>query len=224
MTEMKHVAYLIPHTDVTEEMDCVRLLPGYTIHVERMWLGEVTEQAERKMVEEEFPRALKYLKGVAPYICAVFGCTSASAVNGVEGVWQLEKTMTKELGCPSVTVLGAVIREMKELKANHIAVLTPYIPEVNIFCREVMEKLDIPVNYIAGMGIVRDRDTADLKPEQILAFAREQKDKFPEDTDLCFFSCTNLRAAEILPELSEVLGIPCISSNQAVMHYVKSLE
>ena len=33
---MEHVAYLIPHTDLTGEMDCARFLPGCVMHVERM--------------------------------------------------------------------------------------------------------------------------------------------------------------------------------------------
>lgn len=103
---LRHVAYLLPHTDVTAEMDCARMLPGHVIHVQRMWLDDVGEEAERRMVAEELPAALRYLKGVAPYGCAVFGCTSASAANGREGMLAIERQMRRELSCPSITALG----------------------------------------------------------------------------------------------------------------------
>ena len=64
MKEFSHVAYLIPHTDVTGEIDCHRMLPDCVVHVKRMWLDEVSEEAERKMVQEELPRALHYLLSV----------------------------------------------------------------------------------------------------------------------------------------------------------------
>lgn len=98
MENRKHVAYLLPHTDVTSEMDCQRLLPNHVIHVQRMWLDDVGQEAERTMVERELPAALRYLKGVAPYQCAVFGCTSASAVNGREGMLAIQRQMEQELG------------------------------------------------------------------------------------------------------------------------------
>ena len=57
MKKFAHLAYLIPHTDVPGEMDCHRMLPDCVVHVKRMWLDEVSEEAERKMVQEELPRA-----------------------------------------------------------------------------------------------------------------------------------------------------------------------
>ena len=78
---------------------------GSMVHVKRMWLDEVSEEAERKMVQEELPRALHYLKGITNFQCAVFGCTSASAANGREGMLAIEKTMQDALGCP-VQVVG----------------------------------------------------------------------------------------------------------------------
>jgi maleate isomerase len=38
--------------------------------------------------------------------------------------------------------------------------------------------------------------------------------------DLLFASCTNFRAVDALPELERVLGLPAISSNQAVLEAV----
>ena len=58
--DFAHVAYIIPNTDIVGEMDCLRMLPGHVVHAERMWLDEVSKQAEQKMVRDELPRALRY--------------------------------------------------------------------------------------------------------------------------------------------------------------------
>lgn len=223
MDELKHVAYLLPHTDVTAEMDCLAMLPGHVIHAQRMWLDEVGEEAERKMVAEELPKALRYLKGVVPYQCAVFGCTSASAANGREGMLEIERLMERELGCPAITALGAVLREIERRKAQSVAVLTPYTSQVNVFFKETMEKFGVPVPYISGMGLSSDNEIAALKPMEILAYAQSQSKQIPECADLCFFSCTNVRAAEICGQLEECVGRPLITSNQCVIDYIKSL-
>ncbi len=64
-------------------------------------------------------------------------------------------------------------------------------------------------------------DIAALTPEKILAFARHTAWDLPRETDLCFFSCTNVRSAEIRQELSAVLKVPVITSNQCVIDFVR---
>jgi len=223
MERFKHLAYLLPHTDVTTEMDCHRMLPHHVIHTQRMWLDNVGEEAERNMVARELPAALRYLKGIAPYQYAVFGCTSASAVNGREGMLAIQQQMERELGCPSITVLGAVLREIENRKARSVAVLTPYIQEVNIFFRKTMETFGVEMCSIAGMGLPSGNDIAALEPSTILDYARSQREHIPAQADLCFFSCTNVRSTEIREQLEECLGRPVITSNQCVIRYIQSL-
>lgn len=222
MKELEHIAYLIPNTDVTGEMDCLRMLPDHVVHAERMWLDDVSEQAEQKMIREELPRAIRYLKGVVPYKCAVFGCTSASVANGKAGMEQIEKLMADELSCPATTVFGAVLKQIEKHHAKNLAILTPYIDEVNLFLKETMEKFNVNVVFLAGMGLLSDRDIAALKPETILDFARKKAAEIPAETDLCFFSCTNVRSAEIREELAQILGRPVITSNQSVIDFIKN--
>lgn len=224
MSNLGHVAYVIPNTDVTGEMDFSRMLPDHVVHVERMWLDEVSEQAEQKMVREELPRALRYLKGIVPFQCAVFGCTSASVANGKAGMEAIEKLMSDELGCPAITVFGAVLKEIQARDAKNVAILTPYTDEVNAFFRNTMEAFGVNVGYMAGIGLVSDNDIAALTPEEIKDFARKSAHELPEEADLCFFSCTNVRSAEVRDELSQILERPVITSNQCVIDFVKSLS
>lgn len=223
ISNFAHVAYVIPNTDVTGEMDCLRMLPDHVVHVERMWLDEVSEQAEQKMVRDELPRALRYLKGIVPFKCAVFGCTSASVANGRAGMEAIEKLISDELGCPSITVFGAVLKEILARKAANVAILTPYTDEVNAFFKNTMEAFGVNVVYMAGIGLVSDNDIAALTPEEIKSFAQKKAPELPEETDLCFFSCTNVRSAEVRDELCKILGRPMITSNQCVIDFIKGL-
>ena len=175
------------------------------------------------MVARELPAALRYLKGVAPYRCAVFGCTSASAVNGVDGMYEIQELMQRELGCPAITVLGAVLQEIKNRGATRVAVLTPYTQQVNQFFAKTLEQFQVSVCYIAGMGLVNDGDIAALTPDEIVAYGHRQSQMIPPEADLCFFSCTNVRAAEVIKQLTQAVGKPVISSNQCVVDYIRRL-
>lgn len=221
--DFAHVAYIIPNTDIVGEMDCLRMLPGHVVHAERMWLDEVGKQAEQKMVRDELPRALRYLKGIAAFKCAVFGCTSASVANGRAGMEAIEKLMSDELGCPAITVFGAVLREIRARHAEKVAILTPYTDGVNAFVRSTMEAFEVKISHIAGMGLVRDNDISALTPEEIKAFAQRKASEIPGGTELCFFSCTNVRSAEVRDELAQILGRPVITSNQCVIDFIKGL-
>ena len=132
------------------------------VHVKRMWLDEVSEEAERKMVQEELPRALHYLKGITNFQCAVFGCTSASAANGREGMLAIEKTMQDALGCPAITAFGAVLRQIERYQPKTLSILTPYTEDVNAFFKKTMEEFGVSVAFIRGMGLVSDNDIAAL--------------------------------------------------------------
>ena len=64
----KHLALLIPHTDVMLESDFRAALPEeWVCHACRMYLEEVGEEAEKRMVDEGVPSALKTLRGIVPF-------------------------------------------------------------------------------------------------------------------------------------------------------------
>src|SRR5665647_3546719 len=101
--EEKRIALIIPHTDTTLETDLQKNLPqNYILHTQRIWLDEVGEEAEKKMVDEELPKGLSFLKGITDFDYVVFGCTSASAVYGVEGLKRLEAFISKEMDCRGI--------------------------------------------------------------------------------------------------------------------------
>ncbi len=223
MAAHKHAALLIPHTDRTLETDLQASVPGLIVHTQRMWLEDVSGEAERRMVQEELPGSLAYLLPAGPYDCAVFGCTSASVSNGREGMERIEAQVSETLHCPALSAFGAVLRQIRAANAHRIAILTPYTGEVNAFFRAAMEQFGVSVTAIAGMGLLKDPEIAATTPGHILRFARAQAETLSRDAELCFVSCTNLRAAEIRGELSAALGIPVITTNQCIADYLKSL-
>ncbi|HKL11273.1 MAG TPA: hypothetical protein VJ990_07495, partial [Clostridia bacterium] len=130
----KRIALIIPHTDITLETDLQKnLSQNHILHTHRMWLDEVGEEAEKRMVDEELPRSLTFLKGIAEFDAVIFGCTSASAVYGVGGLKRLEAFISSQMNCRGISAFGAVLEQIAKRCPERISLITPYTPEVNEF-------------------------------------------------------------------------------------------
>lgn len=221
----KRVGLLIPHTDTTLEFDLKRMLPNnISIHTERMWLDNVTISAEKKMLKEETPRAIRYLQPIQPDI-AVFGCTSAGAIYGIEGDQTIKKNMTAELSCRSVSAFSAVIDYLRELGLQNLAVMTPYINDVTARVADGLQQYGFNIVFTCGMGLNDDIEIGRITPKDIIKYVKINK-KNIESGDVLFLSCTNLRALECKEALESLLNMKVVTSNEAilkqVLHYFQS--
>lgn len=216
----KRLALLIPHTDTTLETDLQRELGSdWTIHTTRLWLDEVGEEAEKRMVDVALPEGIRMLEGITSFDHAVFGCTSASAVYGKAGMDRIETLLRERFGCPGVSAFGAVLSEMAALGNPPIALLTPYTADVNRFMVRSLGQFGISTVYCDGLGLVRDPDIAAVEPADIRSFALGHRADFAQ-AGLLFLSCTNLRAVEMRAELEQTLGLPVLSSNYSIIQHI----
>lgn len=215
------VALLIPHTDIILETDLKRELPdNYVIHTQRLPLMEVGLEAEKRMVSESLPAALLDLEGITEFDYAIFGCTSASAVYGREGVGQIEELVSEKLGCISKSALGAVLDQLNKIGNKSIALVTPYDDEVNTFMIDVLEEFGFNVVYSCGMGLRNDLEIAKVEPLEIIEFAKNNKEGITSFQGTVLVSCTNLRATEVIEELRKVLERPVVTSNQSIISWL----
>lgn len=223
--KIKRIALLVPNTDTTLETDLQRALPAdWVIHTARMQLDEVGEEAERRMVDVSMHEAIASLKGITHFDLAVFGCTSASAVYGKEGLHRIEKTLSDEFGCPAISALGAVLQKIGQSGCTRVGVMTPYTEEVTAFFVKTMRDFETTVSFHAGIGLSQDVEIAACEPEKILAFAQEYHKPLQQECDIAFFSCTNLRAFEIREQLATLLGLSVVTTNSSIIDWLLSHE
>lgn len=220
--EHKRIALIIPHTDITLETDLQNYLPNnYAIHTQRIWLDDVSEVAEKKMVDVDLPKGIQYLKDITTFDAAIFGCTSASAVYGVKGLKRIEQQLSDELGCRSISAFGGVLREINKLQAKKIALFTPYTESVNQFMMNSLKDFGVNVVYSNGLGLINDSDICKVKPNHIYDFILNHRNDLKQtEADLCFISCTNFRAMEVREDLEDLLDIRVITSNYCIYTFI----
>lgn len=214
------VGLMVPSSNTVMEIDFHRNLPPerFTVHTARIFLESTTREGEERMINEFVPRASADLKTLLPDI-VVFGCTSAGSLYGMAFDRKICSDVGRATGGRAISVLSSVSEELKSAGASRIAVITPYIDELNSTIKRSLEEDGFGVASIDGMSISHNYKIGTVSPSEIVQFAKQ---KLSKTTAGCiFFSCTNLRAVEALPELKRIFSMPIVTSNQAAIDAVK---
>lgn len=207
------IGLIVLNTDETTERDYQRMLPAdgdvmyYTTRVQTV--NPVTISNLRKMSHQLSGAASLLLPDVALDVIT-YSCTSgALAIGYDEVVDQIRAGGRSDIQV--VTPLTAASEAFKTLGIKSISLLTPYIDSVTQLIREYIEHEGVLVLNTKSFYVENDVDIARLNPTDIKAAALET---FESGADALFLSCTALRAADVLQNLEDELGIPVLSSNQ----------
>jgi maleate isomerase len=210
---------MIPSSNTMMEVDFTRdLPPGVALHTARMFMEDTTPAGEARMLDEFALPAARDLGTARPDV-VVFGCTSAGALRGNEYDAELCEQISELTGAPTVSTIGAVRAAIEASGAASIGVITPYVDELNEKIKASIEADGTQVAGISGLGITDNFEIAEVEPDEIVAFAVEALGHLAagESIDLAFASCTNFAAMAARPAIEQRLGVPVITSNQAVL-------
>jgi maleate isomerase len=118
-----------------------------------------------------------------------------------------------------VSTIRSVREAIEESGAASIGVITPYVDELNERIRASIEADGIQVAGITGLGITDNFAIAEVAHDEIVAFAARTLGPLTAEgrIDLVFASCTNFGAMAARPAIAERLGLPVVTSNQAVL-------
>jgi maleate isomerase len=141
----------------------------------------------------------------------IYACTSGTIAIGVERIEELIHRVR-----PGVAVTNPVVAALsafQQFKAKRISILTPYTDAVNQDIAYFFTSQGYEILSIAGFGFEDDTAMTYITPQDIADAAIACCDS---DAELLFISCTALRASCMLEDIEQHLGIPVVSSNQAL--------
>lgn len=209
------VGLLIPSSNTMMEADFTRgLPPGATLHSARMFMEDTTAAGESRMLDEFTLPAARDLATARPNV-VVFGCTTAGALRGNAYDDDLCRRISDTTGVTTVSTIRSVRKAIETSGARRVGVVTPYVAELNEKIRSSIEADGVQVVSISGLGITENFEIAQVGCAEIVDFAVQSLSGL--NIDLAFASCTNFGAVEAIPTISAKLGLPVISSNQAVL-------
>lgn len=141
----------------------------------------------------------------------IYSCTSGTVAVGIDRVHSAIGAARP--GTPVVTPPEASAKGLKLLGAQRLSLLAPYHREA----------ANLVAGYFEDSGFTLDRCSTfdldgDLQMNRLSGAAMKSsaRDALHPDSDALFISCTGLRTAGIVADLEDALGVPVLTSNQAM--------
>jgi len=199
-------------TDFNIEADLQRIYPAdvqfFTSRVKNV--NPLTIENLRSMAPGISTTADTILPGVE-LDAIIYGCTSGTIAIGVDRVTELVHQVRP--GVPVTNPVTAALSAFQRFNAKRISILTPYTEAVNQEVAQFFTAQGYHILSIAGFGFEDDTAMTYITPQDITDAAIACCDP---DAELLFISCTALRASGVVDALEQRLGIPVVSSNQAL--------
>lgn len=146
-----------------------------------------------------------------------YSCTSGTVVIGYEAIAASVHAARPDI--PVATPITAGLDGLAQFGARRIAVLTPYVDEVNASIVGHIEASGVDVVALTSFLFEDDNEMARIPPQTIYEAALETD---RPEADALFISCTAIRAVDVVERIEQSLGKPVVTANQAL--YWKALR
>ncbi len=212
-------------TDLATEREIARVIPPSGPHgdaiswfVSRVTNANPTTLANLRRMADQLPEAAARILPGARLDALAYSCTSGTIVLGEkETLARLEEGRP---GVPATTPVTASRAAFRALGIRKVAVLTPYVEEVNQIIAGYLEEHGYEVTALSSFNLASDEDMAAV-PADALQRAGVVADT--ADADALFISCTAFQAVTSVAPLEAALAKPVITSNQALFWHALHL-
>lgn len=200
-------------SDTVSEPELYTFLPdeGVGLYTNRIPMPKVVTMDSLRQMESNLSVTVEDLVPDDELDVVAYGCTSGTISIGAEQVAAHIHAVKPEVACTDPITAG--MKGLRALGCQRIALLTPYIDEVNAVVEAYITEHGFEIVTKGSFKQVGDPEICRIPPSAIydaaLSFAEA-------DIDGVFLSCTGLRTSSILEPLEEALGKPVVSSNQAL--------
>ncbi len=206
------IALATDHT-MEEEWRAMLALDGVAFYVARLWNdARITPETLAALGEAIEPTTRLILPNDDRLDAIAFACTSGAMVLGEAFVD--ERVRRARPGIKVTDPMRASYAAMAALGLRRVALLTPYLEEINEAMRAAIVAQGVGVPVMGSYNEPEDLVAATITSETILATAIELARE--PDVDGIFISCTSFRAAAIVERLEAATGKPALSSNHAL--------
>ena len=205
---------VVLQVDETIEQDFRRLFtdPDVAVYVSRIPSGTNLNPDTIAQMALDLPQAASLFPPASQFDLIGYACTSGTTLIGADKVTHLVKqhANTRAVTNP----LSAAIAAFKSLDVRSVAIVSPYIASVATPIQNAFANAGFNVPATVSFGEEIEANVARIDPASIHAAALQIGTS--AGVEAVFLSCTNLRTLDIIDDLEQRLGLPVISSNQAL--------
>lgn len=207
------IGVVIPSNNTVLEPEFARLVPeGVSAHASRI-LGRGSSAAELLEMVRNADRAIEELLA-ADVQTLLYACLSTSLAKGVGWDEEFATAVRQRTGRPCETAAMATVRGLRAMGARRIGLGTPYPEDLSRRLPPYLAAHGIEVASIENLGIADILEVCRREPREAYRLARSV---WRADVDAVCLVATDFRTIDVLESLEEDLGVPVVSTNQALL-------
>lgn len=191
-----------------------------SLYVSRLPSSPEVTHDTLSQLEHDLPAAAALLPNSRDLSVVGFGCTSASSVIGSHRVAAMIQSASRARA--ATDPLSATCAHAKSLGLSKLALLSPYVEEVNTPLRSAFAGQGLTTDVFGSFNEASEASVARISLDAIVTAACTLG-RDP-NVDAVFLSCTNLRTLRALPLITEQIGKPAFSSNSCLAWHMKQLN
>jgi Maleate cis-trans isomerase len=209
------IGVIVLASDQTLEHEWRQILggiPGVGFYESRLWNDAVVTAEALAAMERDLATATRLILPGLPIDVMAFGCASGAIVIGEDNVFSRIRSVRPEVPC--TTPPTAAVAAFSALGARRVALLTPYVDDINDTIRGflIAKGLDVPV-----VASFTNDDDSEVARISLASIERALTDIAAlRAVEAIYVSCTSLRLAGAIEELEAKVGLPILSSNHAM--------
>lgn len=212
---------VVLRTEQTIEDDFRFILPadGVALYVSRINNDSAITPETLARMSDLLPDTVAHLPEV-PFDVIAYACTSGALVIGEDKI--AERIHETKPGVRVTNPLTAGCTALAALGAHRVALLTPYIAEINHSLRASLMERGVNIPVMGSFNEQDDNTVPRISPDSIERAILELGSS--SECDAVFVSCTSLRVTRIIERVEQKLGKPVTSSNHALAWHMCRLS
>lgn len=217
--DLRRIGLLVAASDRVVEADFHAFLPKrVSFHAARLFqsLRSTTASLESlaELANSAEPSAASVARAEPELI--LFACTAASMLKGRGWESELARRIATITGIPAITTAEAIVNALGALSLERLFLLSPYAGDVAGLIVAYLEAGGIAVAGSAALFSEKLGDVPATSPAQIRASVLANRAAIQKSNGL-LIAGASVRALGMVEDLERELGVPVVSSNQAIL-------
>ncbi|MER8633371.1 ectoine utilization protein EutA [Mesorhizobium opportunistum] len=200
-------------TDHVSEPELSTLFSGHDLamYVNRMaYANPVTAASLQALAPDLTEAATRILPG-EELDALIFGCTAGTVAVGEPKV--ITSVAAAKPSATIITPVGAIAAGLSAMKIRRVSVLTACDEETSLPIAKYFEQMGWGIDLLTCVGLTDDAEMARIAQSSIIVHAKRALHPASEALLICGSA---LRAALIVEEIEQSIGVPTLSSNSAI--------
>ena len=184
---------------------------GVEVHATRIPFAPVASPETLACLIDDVAAGVEMLVPGQPLGSISFSCTSGTVAVGEDRL--RAEIASVRPGVSSVTPIGAAVDGLRLLGCSRLSLLMPYLLDTSRMVAGHFEDAGFALDRVSTFDLNGDPEMNCVDPDRIITAALEI---FDPESDGLFISCTGWLTRSVIEPLEDALGVPVVTSNQAL--------